>query len=60
MSRQRIFEAADCQEAIEKILHLQRSGDCILVKGSRGVQLDRLAAALQSPDNSPQSNGQGG
>jgi UDP-N-acetylmuramoyl-tripeptide--D-alanyl-D-alanine ligase len=60
MSRKRIFEAADCQEAIEKILHLQRSGDCILVKGSRGVQLDRLAAALQSPDNSPQSNGQGG
>jgi len=60
MERDQLIETASCEEAIEQILMLQRSGDCILVKGSRGVQLDKLAAALQSPDNSPINAGQGG
>jgi len=51
MSRDQMIETASCDEAIEQILQRQRSGDCILVKGSRGVQLDKLAAALQSPEN---------
>lgn len=60
MKREQMYEAKSCQEAIEQILQLQRSGDCILVKGSRGVQLDKLAAALKSPDNNPLAAGQGG
>ncbi|MDT8421656.1 MAG: UDP-N-acetylmuramoyl-tripeptide--D-alanyl-D-alanine ligase [Desulfuromonadales bacterium] len=60
MARELLIETASCEEAIEQILRLQRSGDCILVKGSRGVQLDKLAAALQFPDNSPINAGQGG
>lgn len=60
MSRELMIETKTCEEAIEQVLQLQRSGDCILVKGSRGVQLDKLAAALQSPENNPLAAGQGG
>lgn len=60
MSREQLIESPACEQAIEQILKLQRSGDCILVKGSRGVQLDKLAAALQSSENTPLISGQGG
>ncbi|HKJ05310.1 MAG TPA: UDP-N-acetylmuramoyl-tripeptide--D-alanyl-D-alanine ligase [Geopsychrobacteraceae bacterium] len=60
MSIAQMVETASCDEAIEHILKFQRPGDCILVKGSRGVQLDKLSAALLRPENTLQSNGQGG
>lgn len=57
MKPEQLIRATTCDEAIEQILKLQRSGDCILVKGSRGIELDRMTAALRSPDNSPKQGG---
>lgn len=47
MGREQIHKVADVVAAIERMKKLQRAGDRILVKGSRGVQLDRLAHELK-------------
>lgn len=47
MNRERIVKVADVTAAMELMKQLQRPGDKILVKGSRGVQLDRLVQELK-------------
>lgn len=47
MNRERIIKVAEVGEAVELMKQLQRPGDKILVKGSRGVQLDRLVQELK-------------
>lgn len=47
MGREQIHKVSDAVAAIERMEKLQRAGDRILVKGSRGVQLDRLAHELK-------------
>ncbi len=40
------ISAADAEGATELLRRLLRTGDVVLVKGSRGVGLDRTVAAL--------------
>jgi UDP-N-acetylmuramoyl-tripeptide--D-alanyl-D-alanine ligase len=47
MGNDLIIELEDCEAAIAAVAGLQRPGDQILVKGSRGMRLDRLASALR-------------
>lgn len=49
LSAERIIQLKDVAAAIDYLQQEQRSGDRILVKGSRGVALDRLVEVLQSP-----------
>lgn len=55
-----IIELEDCDAAIEAVVGLQRPGDRILVKGSRGMRLDRLASALRRAEEGPLQALQGG
>ncbi len=56
---EQMVQLADVDAAISYLQEQQRPGDRILVKGSRGVKLDRLAAALRGAgDELP--NGQQG
>ena len=59
MRDDQLVQVADAQQATEYLHEKQRSGDRILVKGSRGVQLDRLADALRLATEEL-SNGQQG
>lgn len=55
-----VLEFPDCDAALSEVPRLQRPGDLILVKGSRGMQLDKLVQALRcSEENSPTAR-QGG
>ena len=53
MRKEQIYKVADVAEAIELMKNYHRTGDRLLVKGSRGVQLDRLVQELKSavPDS---------
>jgi UDP-N-acetylmuramoyl-tripeptide--D-alanyl-D-alanine ligase len=55
-----IIELKDCDAAIVAVAALQRPGDRILVKGSRGMRLDRLASALRRAEEGPLQALQGG
>jgi len=55
-----IIELEDCEAAIAAVSGLQRPGDRILVKGSRGMRLDRLASALRRAEEGPLQALQGG
>ncbi len=55
-----ILELEDCAAAIAAVTGLQRPGDRILVKGSRVMQLDRLATALRRAEEGPLQARQGG
>lgn len=46
LSPRRILRAADAESAAEVLLGVLEPGDTVLVKGSRGVGLDRTVAAL--------------
>jgi len=48
LSPEQLVQLADVDAAINYLHEQQRPGDRILVKGSRGVKLDRLADALRS------------
>ena len=48
------------EQALEYLQGRQRPGDRILVKGSRGVQLDRLADALRAAVAEESNEKQGG
>jgi len=54
-----IIELEDCDAAIVAVAGLQRPGDRILVKGSRGMRLDRLASALRRAEEGPLQASQG-
>ncbi len=55
-----ILELEDCDAAIVAVAGLQRPGDQVLVKGSRGMRLDRLASALRRAEDDPLQALQGG
>ncbi|SEA22919.1 UDP-N-acetylmuramoyl-tripeptide--D-alanyl-D-alanine ligase [Desulfuromusa kysingii] len=48
MNPEQMVALADTAAAIEYLQKQQRSGDKVLVKGSRGVRLEQLAAALKA------------
>lgn len=60
MKASAVVELEDCDAAIVAVASLQRPGDSILVKGSRGMRLDRLASALRRADEGPSRALQGG
>ena len=47
MVRKRILSFADSAEAAGSIVPLLRKGDLVLVKGSRGVQMEKIVEALK-------------
>lgn len=47
MSRARISWAADVPQAIELLKGMLKEGDIVLVKGSHGLRMDRIVAALE-------------
>jgi UDP-N-acetylmuramoyl-tripeptide--D-alanyl-D-alanine ligase len=53
MNPSKMVELADAVAAIEYLQRQQRSGDKILVKGSRGVRLEQLAEALKATVATP-------
>lgn len=55
-----VIELEDCAEAVASVSGLQRPGDRILVKGSRGMRLDKLASALRRAEEGPMQAQQGG
>jgi len=55
-----VIELDDCDAAIAAVPGLQRPGDRILVKGSRGMRLDRLASALRRAEEGQCQALQGG
>jgi UDP-N-acetylmuramoyl-tripeptide--D-alanyl-D-alanine ligase len=46
MASDRVFMARDAAEAVELLEEIIQSNDVVLVKGSRGIQLERVVAAL--------------
>ncbi|HSO27586.1 MAG TPA: UDP-N-acetylmuramoyl-tripeptide--D-alanyl-D-alanine ligase [Anaerolineales bacterium] len=48
LAPQAIYEVAESDEAIQLLHRLLRSRDIVLVKGSRGMQMDRIVTALES------------
>ena len=48
MKSGQIFEAADAAVAIDSLLGQQHSGDKILVKGSRGMKLEKVVETLKT------------
>ncbi len=48
MPLDRVAICPDNESAIELLNQMIRSGDCLLIKGSRGVQMETIVAALQA------------
>ncbi len=47
MDRARILSFADSAEAAEGVIPLLRKGDLVLVKGSRGMRMEKIVEALK-------------
>jgi len=43
-----LFQTSTIEELIEEVLHFLRDGDLVLIKGSRGMALERLTEALEA------------
>jgi UDP-N-acetylmuramoyl-tripeptide--D-alanyl-D-alanine ligase len=52
MPAEQVQIVASHAEAAERLRVLLQSGDRLLVKGSRGMQMEKVGAALRGPDNS--------
>jgi len=48
MSKERIFHFPDSEAAAREIGALVKEGDLILVKGSRGMKMDKVVDELRS------------
>jgi len=55
-----VLQLPDCETALSEVARLQRPGDQILVKGSRGMALDKLAQVLRCSEENPPTARQGG
>lgn len=44
-----VFLARDNDDAIKKLRTILRPGDCVLVKGSRGMQMEQIVEAIRCP-----------
>ena len=49
LSRRYITSVDDCEQAITELSERLKSGDVVLIKGSHGVRMDRIVAALENP-----------
>jgi UDP-N-acetylmuramoyl-tripeptide--D-alanyl-D-alanine ligase len=49
LSRRYITSVDDCEQAITDLSERLKSGDVVLIKGSHGVRMDRIVAALENP-----------
>jgi UDP-N-acetylmuramoyl-tripeptide--D-alanyl-D-alanine ligase len=48
LSKKRISTLEDSQQAIDFVRHRQGPNDVVLIKGSHGMQMDRLVTALEA------------
>ncbi len=48
-SPEAVFLAGTNQEAIQKLNAILRPGDCVLVKGSRGMRMEEIVEAIRCP-----------
>lgn len=48
MKKERVTVAADHQDLIGRLLRIVQPGDRVLVKGSRGMSMDKICAALKA------------
>jgi len=60
LTAEQLVMVADAEQAVEYLHANQRSGDRILIKGSRGVKLDRVADALRMATEELPNGQQGG
>lgn len=44
-----VFFAADNAEAVQKLERILKPGDCVLVKGSRGMAMEEIVGAVRCP-----------
>lgn len=49
LSRRYITSVDDCEQAVVELSERLKSGDVVLIKGSHGVRMDRIVAALENP-----------
>ena len=49
LSSDKIFLAEDNTHAIEILREVMRAGDLVLIKGSRGMQMEEIVSALARP-----------